>query len=49
MSSIHSNNYKKSREDYKFVVRASTSDTGTDMSLLKKVSIQFPTYATKDI
>ena len=48
MSPINSNLNRGSSEDYSFSFTYSTSSSATDMSLVKRISIQFPSYATYD-
>lgn len=48
INAVHGNLNKGSREDYTFTFTYSTSSSGTDMALVKMISIQFPPYSTYD-
>lgn len=48
ITALQGNLNKGSREDYLFSFTYSTSSSATDMALVKKISIQFPPYATYD-
>lgn len=48
-TSVRGNSYQGEPEDYEITVIYSTTSTATDMSLVKKISIQFPPYSTYDM
>ena len=49
LTAIHSNLYLGQNEDYQLSFVFSTSSTDTDMALVKKISVQFPSFSTYDI
>ena len=47
-ATLNSNQYKGQREDYKLQFTYSTSSSASDMSLVKKISVQFPAFSSSD-